>query len=590
MAKKAAKKTTKKPKTSRDSLVISLDFDKSAYTAAQKQKMVFSLTNTSDKAVRVLKWHTPLEGIKSDMFEVQVNGNFAVSMGRVYKRPAPVEDDYITIGPGKTISEDVDFTEAYDIAEAGIYSVKYRTDLLHVGFGAPKAMAKQFASPQRTAAVSVKSGTGIFKLLEDREPKQVDGIEIGHAREMLAQIAAPKAPTFSSCAQAQQGPITSALAQAVTMVSSARAALSGTPNWARYTAKRYSEWFGVYDAGRYATVSTHYDKILDALSNQAMKFNCDCNDNYYAYVIPTKPYEVFLCKLFWTAPLTGTDSKAGTIIHETSHFNVVAGTQDHVYGQAGCRALAKSNPGNAIGNADTHEYFAENTPPLTMDALPGSIIKVTDFWRNMPAGFGGGFDAALNGGGPFAGKCYFFKGDKYIRYDWASDKADPGYPVKISDAWHNLPAGFTSNFDAAVNGQGAFSGKCYFFKGDSYIRYDWGADKADAGYPKKIADNWNNLPAGFKNNFDAAMNGAGPFAGKLYIFKGNNYIRYDWQTDKTDPGYPANIAANWHALPAGYTGSFDTAVEGAKQFSDRGYFFKGNNYIRYSWSQDRAEQ
>jgi hypothetical protein len=31
-------------------------------------------------------------------------------------------------------------------------------------------------------------------------------------------------------------------------------------------------------------------------------------------------------------------------------------------------------------------------------------------------------------------------------------------------------------------------------------------------------------------------------------------------------------------------------VEGAKQFSDRGYFFKGNNYIRYSWSQDRAEQ
>ena len=136
------------------------------------------------------------------------------------------------------------------------------------------------------------------------------------------------------------------------MVSSARAALSGTPNWARYTAKRYSEWFGVYDAGRYATVSTHYDKILDALSNQAMKFNCDCNDNYYAYVIPTKPYEVFLCKLFWTAPLTGTDSKAGTIIHETSHFNVVAGTQDHVYGQAGCRALAKSNPGNAIGNAE----------------------------------------------------------------------------------------------------------------------------------------------------------------------------------------------------------------------------------------------
>ena len=142
---------------------------------------------------------------------------------------------------------------------------------------------------------------------------------------MLALVAAPKAPTFSSCSQAQQGPITSALAQAVNMASSAKTALDGAPSWARYTARRYSEWFGAYDAGRYATVSAHYAKILDALSNQAMKFNCDCSDNSYAYVYPTKPYEVFLCKLFWTAPLTGTDSKAGTIVHETSHFNVVAG-------------------------------------------------------------------------------------------------------------------------------------------------------------------------------------------------------------------------------------------------------------------------
>src|SRR5882757_1427959 len=125
-AKKVTKKTTKKAKPSEDSLVISLDFDKKSYTAAQKQTLVFSLTNTSDKAIRVLKWHTPLEGMKSDMFHVEVNGNLAVYMGRIYKRPAPTEEDYITIDPGQTVSEDVDFTEAYDIAEAGIYSVKYR--------------------------------------------------------------------------------------------------------------------------------------------------------------------------------------------------------------------------------------------------------------------------------------------------------------------------------------------------------------------------------------------------------------------------------------------------------------------------------
>ncbi len=43
-----------------------------------------------------------------------------------------------------------------------------------------------------------------------------------------------------------------------------------------------------------------------------------------------------------------------------SHFDVVAGTDDVVYGQTGAMALAISDPDAAITNADSHEYFAEN--------------------------------------------------------------------------------------------------------------------------------------------------------------------------------------------------------------------------------------
>jgi len=56
--------------------------------------------------------------------------------------------------------------------------------------------------------------------------------------------------------------------------------------------------------------------------------------------------------------------QAGTIIHESSHFNVNGGTRDHAYGQAAARALARSSPNTAVLNADSHEYFAENTPFL----------------------------------------------------------------------------------------------------------------------------------------------------------------------------------------------------------------------------------
>jgi len=87
-----------------------------------------------------------------------------------------------------------------------------------------------------------------------------------------------------------------------------------------------------------------------------------------------------LCPVFWTAPTTGTDSKvcvdwsssfitefsseckAGTLIHEASHFAANGRTFDYAYGQAAARALARTDPFKAIFNADSHEYFAENSP------------------------------------------------------------------------------------------------------------------------------------------------------------------------------------------------------------------------------------
>ncbi len=581
-------------KDSNLNLFVGLDFDKRAYKASNTHKLVFSLTNESKKLIRVLKWHTPLEGFKSDMFQVEIAGERAVYLGPIYKRGAPTDNDYITIKPGDTVKTKVDFTEAYDISQAGNYNVKYKSEHLHAGFEEPKALTKKFMKAQRAPAVTVKSNTAIFTLLKQRRPKTFGGVEVALARKMASVTSlakAEKAPSFSGCSQSRQSDLNSALAQAVQIAAAAKSAVFNASRCAQYTAPRYREWFGKYKQSRYDAVKNHYDKIHDALANKSITFDCGCSeDNVYAYVYATKPYKIFLCDLFWSAPLTGTDSKAGTLVHEMSHFNVVASTDDHVYGQTGCRNLAKSNPGDAVDNADSHEYFAENTPALSMSGVPGSVIKITDFWRNMPGGFGGSFDTALNGGGPFSGKCYFFKGDKYIRYDWANDRADSGYPKSIDANWHNLPAGFKSNFNAAINGQGPFSGKCYFFKGDKYIRYDWGSDRADSGYPKKIADNWHNLPSGFKDNFEAIINGGGPFTGKCYFFKGDSYIRYDWQTDRTDPGYPKKTADYWSCLPASFTGNFEAALEGDKQFSGRGYFFKGNFYIRYNWEEDRAEE
>jgi peptidyl-Lys metalloendopeptidase len=576
------------PDISSPKLLINLEFSQRSYKAADKHLLSFSLKNETDKTIRVLKWHTPFDGFKANMFDVTVSGKRTVYLGRLYKRGVPAESDYLTLEPGETKSVKLDLAEGYDIADAGDYSVSFRPTMLHAGTESVDAQIRHYVASGGVPQVPVKANVALFKLDSARPARVLEGSLLKFMKEAKEKQPSKKVPSFEGCTEAQKHVATAALAQAVTFAQESKSALGGAPVWARATARRYKEWFGTYTSSRYDKVFSHFDKIGDALANKSITFICDSTDSAYAYVYPTDPFKIYLCKQFWLAPLKGTDSQGGTLIHETSHFNVVAGTDDHVYGQSGCRAKAISNPDDAVDNADSYEYFAENTPLLSMECVPGSAFNTGQKWPGLPAGFTGNFDAALNGGGPFAGKCYFFKGDSYIRFDWSADKGDSGYPKKIADGWHNLPAGFRDNFDDAINGQGQFAGKCYFFKGDTYIRYDWSADKMDEGYPKKTADNWHDLPAGFREKFDAIINGGGPFAGKCYFFKGDSYVRYDWHTDKMDSGYPKKIADNWHCLPAGFTNSFNAGLEGGQQFGGNGYFFKGDLYIRYNWAEDHA--
>src|SRR5688500_14603752 len=97
-----------------------------------------------------------------------------------------------------------------------------------------------------------------------------------------------------------------------------------------------------------------------AMNSRPFNFDCSCRSaNVFAYVYPTRPYQVWLCPRFWRAKNTGRDSRAGTLVHETSHFNTIGRTYDFVYGPANARWLALYYPDYAVRNADNHEYFVE---------------------------------------------------------------------------------------------------------------------------------------------------------------------------------------------------------------------------------------
>jgi peptidyl-Lys metalloendopeptidase len=163
--------------------------------------------------------------------------------------------------------------------------------------------------------------------------------------------------TYSRCTTTQASTIKSALTQAETYAINSRSYLA-----ANNLADRYTWWFGAVNSANASKVLANFTAIADAFATKPIKVDCGCKKTYYAYVYSNQPYTIYVCKAFWSAPLAGTDSKAGTLVHEMSHFSVVAGTNDWAYGQTNAHNLALTNVSQAISNADNHEYFAENTP------------------------------------------------------------------------------------------------------------------------------------------------------------------------------------------------------------------------------------
>jgi peptidyl-Lys metalloendopeptidase len=296
-----------------------------------------TMTNTSAQPQMVLKWHTPFGAeVDEALFDVTRDGEPVQYLGKHVKRAAPGPDDFFLLKPGQSYHAKIELSALYDMSVTGDYKVSYRSGSINQDAG---------------------------ELSSDAASLWIDGAYPRGTRKTAQTDISPALTTggvsFTNCSSKQQSTVTSSLNAAQTYAANASAYLN-----AGNTGSRYTKWFGVYSSTRYNTVKSHFASIKNAFDTKPITVDCGCTQNYYAYVYPSQPYKIYVCKAYWSAGMTGTDSKAGTMVHEMSHFNVVAGTDDHAYGQSAAASLAISNPSKAVDNADSHEYFAENTPSL----------------------------------------------------------------------------------------------------------------------------------------------------------------------------------------------------------------------------------
>jgi hypothetical protein len=98
--------------------------------SGERVSLGFTLTNETDARLYVLKWYTPLEGIAGEILRVERDGEALPYLGILAYRAAPPPDAYILLNAGDSVSAEVDLATAYDLSEAGEYTIEFVSPLI----------------------------------------------------------------------------------------------------------------------------------------------------------------------------------------------------------------------------------------------------------------------------------------------------------------------------------------------------------------------------------------------------------------------------------------------------------------------------
>lgn len=123
------------------------------------------------------------------------------------------------------------------------------------------------------------------------------------------------------------------------------------------------------------------------------------------------------------------------------------------------------------------------------------------------------------------------------------------------------------------------NGSIYAFRGEYFFELD---DKSILpGYPKLIEDVW-----GISGPISAAFTRIN-CQGKTYIFKGNQYWRFDG--DVLDEDYPRDISVGFDGIPDSVDAAFAIPAP-SHRGKEKAYFFKGDKYYQYEFKHQPSHE
>jgi peptidyl-Lys metalloendopeptidase len=103
-----------------------------SYVAGTPVRINFTIENLLDEDLWILKWYTPLEGIRGEIFQVNCDGKEIPYEGMMAKRGDPDRDSYMHIVPRGSVSEVVDLSGAYNIPVSNECQVEFKGRIFDV--------------------------------------------------------------------------------------------------------------------------------------------------------------------------------------------------------------------------------------------------------------------------------------------------------------------------------------------------------------------------------------------------------------------------------------------------------------------------
>ncbi|HEX2572133.1 MAG TPA: peptidase M35, partial [Polyangia bacterium] len=121
----AVESTGSGPEAVASDVVVNLSSAVRSLAAGDDVQVTVTLTNVANHAVSVLRYHTVVDGIQENLFNITRDGAPVQYVGRLYKRVEPQASDYITLGAGQSLTRTVSLAAAYDFSATGRYSVSH---------------------------------------------------------------------------------------------------------------------------------------------------------------------------------------------------------------------------------------------------------------------------------------------------------------------------------------------------------------------------------------------------------------------------------------------------------------------------------